>query len=500
MVFADQTVTQNSGRLVAINPATPPQATTLEAAGTWHSAQVKGVGAFLQAAVDTGTGQYSAMRQRYSVYAKNGRLMKVDLAAGGTPTPALLSTLTTNAICYGSYIFFNMAIDYADPSKSYAIFMTPNSSGACLALGTDLRPNTAYRAVRMNMSGTDAALTIPNPLAAIRDATGAITGFIVRVGDRVQRTDANFANPVDLFESPIGMIPLGVFGTSAPGVWVYTNSSDLFAVDLANPTAPTPLGLQVNLAVTNHQAIAIDGASMYVGSGTRLFRINQDRTATQLANAPTGITEVAVTPTRVVFRTATTLSSVPKTGGTITNVVTSLGSLDLFNGVNRNGAIDPTSGSSSLWQHSFLTAGENVYTGSNNGSAPNTYGVRVVNSDGTGLQVTNGSRIVSWVESPTVPWIGNTPAHTIYVAENEGTGIFAGSPVSAYDATTRAKRFVVGNFPAFVTLSTFNDPVAPIVFGQYGVIRALTASLTGNLTFNLFLFKTDTNGLTQSTQ
>jgi hypothetical protein len=271
-------------------------------------------------------------------------------------------------------------------------------------------------------------------------------------------------------------------------------------VDLANPTTATPLGLPVMLASTNHQAIAVDGASMYVALGTRLFRINQDKTATQIASTGTGIVEVSVTPTRVVFRTATTLSSVPKSGGTITNLVPSLGSPDLFAGVNRNGAIDPTTGSSSLWQRSFLTAGENVYYGTVNGTSPNTYGVRVIASDGTAPQVTNGARIVSWVESPALPWVGNTGAHTIYVAENESTGIFAGSPVSAYDPATRAKRFVVGNFPSFVTLSTFNDPVAPIVFGQHGLIRAMTASLTGGLSFNLFVFKSDTNGLTQATQ
>lgn len=498
--FADQTIAVSSPALVAVRSDSAAQKTTVEAAGQSLWLELKSVGPVLGGAVDIATGNLTGLHQRYMVYAKNGRLMKLDLTASGTPASTALTTLATNNICSPSYTFFNVAHDYADPSKSYLILYSPTPTGTCFSTGTDFRLDVLYRAVRMDMGPNDAPLTVPNPLAAIRAANGAITGFVVRNGARVQRTDANFANAVDLFAAPVGMISLGVFGTTAPGVWVYTDSSDLYAVDLANPTAPTPLGLAVNLALCLHQAVAVDGASMYVGCGPRLFRINQDRTGSLLGTASAAVQEVAVTPSRVVFKTNTTIASIAKSGGAITPLVTNLGTVDLFNALNRNGAIDPATGSSSNWQHSFVTGGENVYHVTRNGTPPNRNVVHVIGSDGTNPATTTGARVVSWTEAPAVQWSGNTGAHTVYMVEGENSpGTFSGSPVNAYDTTTRARRFVLGNFPAVLTLDVFNTPADPVAFGESGLLRALVTTLAPSFGYELFLFKSDTNGLTQAT-
>lgn len=496
MTFADQTVNVASGALVAVNADQPAQTTTLEARGQWLSLLLKHIGPVLEATVDPGTGVYRRLRQRYMVYAKGNRLMKADLASNGLPVPTPFSTLTTNDICSGSYINFNVATDYADASKSYVLLVSPDGpAGSCFG------PGSLYRALRLDMGPNDTPLTVPNPLAAIRDATGAITGFIVRAGNQVQRTDANFANAVNGFVAPSGLVSLGVFGSSAPGVWVYSDSNDLFAVDLAAPVpAATPLGVPVSLFVIGHQNVVVDGGSMYVAYGPNVVRINENRTATPIGAAATPIQELGVTPSRVIFRANNVLGSIPKAGGAALTLVANPGSFDIFNALNRNGAIDPTSGSSNNWQHVFLTGGENVYYVTQNGTPPNRYAVRVIASDGTGAQVTQGARIVSWTEGPAVPWAGNTTAHTIYLAENEGSGLFAGSPIRAYDAATRAQRFAVGTFPAALSIQVQPDQVQPILFGEPGLIRALTGSLTGMLGYNLFVFRSDQAGLTQATQ
>ena len=499
--FADQTNTGMGGDLVAVNGAAPTQKSVLEAAGSWYSFPTKNIGVVLQGTVNQLTGSISGLHQRYTTYVKNNRLMKIDQdTTSGFPVPTQWSTLAVANICFGSYLFYNVATDFADPTKSYVFFTSPNASGACSAIGTDLRPDATYRALRMDMGPNDPPLTIADPLAAIRNFSGAITGFIVRNGAKVQRTDANFANAVDLFDAPVGMISVGVFGGAAPGVWVYTDSSDLFAVDLSNPGAPTALGLPVDFAVTTHQAAVADGAAMYVAFGRNLFRINQDRTAFQLATAGEAIQEVSTTQTHVIFKTNSTLGSVLKSGGAIASLATGLGVLDTFPSIDRNGSLDPSTGSSSFWLRSFLVGGENVYYVTESGNAPNTYVVHIVGSDGSVPTTISGARIVSWTEAPTVPWIGNTPAQTIYIAEGESTHLFGGSPINAYDPSTRTQRFALGAYPPSLSVNFDAGQIDALQFGALGMLRAMTASNTGTLGNNLFVFQSDRAGLTQATQ
>jgi hypothetical protein len=89
--------------------------------------------------------------------------------------------------------------------------------------------------------------------------------------------------------------------------------------------------------------------------------------------------------------------------------------------------------------------------------------------------------------------------HRGVVEEEKSAGIYSASPLSAYDTTTRARRFVLGNFPAARTLDGFSSQADPVVFGEAGLIRAFVTTLAPSVGFELFLFKSDTNELTQVT-
>jgi len=89
--------------------------------------------------------------------------------------------------------------------------------------------------------------------------------------------------------------------------------------------------------------------------------------------------------------------------------------------------------------------------------------------------------------------------HRGVVEEEKSAGIYSASPLSAYDTTTRARRFVLGNFPAALTLDGFSSQADPVVFGEAGLIRAFVTTLAPSVGFELFLFKSDTNELTQVT-
>jgi hypothetical protein len=500
VVFADQTATHSTPPLLAVQAAAPHAALTLELAGQSYWPQLANHGPVLQGAADTAS-TLSGLRPRYHFYVKDGRLMKLDLLTDGSPPqPALWTTLTTNEICWGSYSGPRVAVDHVEPHKSWLLLYSPRPGSNCFALSLTGASDQQYRALRMDMDGNTAPLDIPEPLVALRDGAGRLTGFIVRHGALLQHTDASFGNAQDLFAAPSGLQTLGIFGTTPPGFWAYRDATrDLNLVDLSNPGSRTQLGLPQNTSCLGPvgQAMAVDGASLYAGCGRNLVRVDQSGGAAQLATAAADISEVSLTPTRVVFRAGNELFSVPRSGGEVV-ALGSVGTARLFTVQSRSGAL--RGGSHQTWQRSFLLGGENVYTAFGRELSVSTvHRINILRSDGSDPAQLSGAAVLNWVEPPQAPWAGHGGVHTLYIVQGEvGTG-FPGATVTAFDPATRSPRFVLGTLAGNLTVSPGPIPLVPVQAGQPGLLRMLESSAAVPLFEQLYRFDSAAAGLSPVT-
>lgn len=172
--------TADGPALVAVNGQAPPRWQLVEPAGqAVVHAQV------FAADVDPATTEVTRLRERWRTYFRNGRLYRLDLepAAGGLPASAQVSSFSTLSICADDQQVFQ---NWVDPDRAWFVFPAPAEGGDCWGA-------RRYRAVRLGMAAAEASLTLnARPVDAVRDARGAIEGFILQEGDgqRILLADA----------------------------------------------------------------------------------------------------------------------------------------------------------------------------------------------------------------------------------------------------------------------------------------------------------------------
>jgi hypothetical protein len=307
----------------------------------------------------------------------------------------------------------------------------------------------------------------------------------------LQRTDASFGNAQDLFAAPANLQTLGVFGSTPPGHWVYRDGTrDLNLVDLSDPTSRSQLGLPQDATCLGSPAA--EGSSLYAACGRNLVRVDQAGGAAQLTRAAADISEVSLTPTRVIFRAGNELYSVPRSGGS----VIALGSVGTAGGFSRQGRSAGLRGGVDSWRRSFLVGGENVYTAFGRELGISTVQrINIVRSDGSEPAQLSGAAIMNWVEPPQAPWAGPGAAHTLFIVQGETALGFPGATVTAFDPATRSARFVLGNLGSSLIVTPFGPPLVPVQSGQPGLLRTLESTTAVPLFEQLYRFDSTAAGL-----
>ena len=170
-----------------------------------------------------------------TLFWKYKRLYRQPLTGhGNIPQATVVSALTSDDICPNMPgKTFN---DLDDARQSWRFFERPGPDQNCYG------DATTYAAVRMDMPNTSAAVTSKKPLFAIRTPTGAISGFLVRDGQAVQRVDASLGNAVTMFTNFIDSTSVG--GVRQVGnIYFFYSTNFVHAWD-AESTAPgTPTAL-----------------------------------------------------------------------------------------------------------------------------------------------------------------------------------------------------------------------------------------------------------------
>jgi hypothetical protein len=209
-----------TGNLSVFSDTSSTGSAVVEAAGAWYPQ-----GSLMQVDVDAAAGVIRNTRERLRMYFKSGRLTRLDLATPGAPSPVRVSTLSVSGICLttGSPIG-DVFDDWTQPGDSVLVYQTkPQCDNFIQTIG-----DRRYVAVRAGMSAIDTPIELGayRPLQALRDRSGAITGFVVYDGTTLARVDANFANPTTIatnaavWDDTIAV--LGVYGTDTAPYLLYT--------------------------------------------------------------------------------------------------------------------------------------------------------------------------------------------------------------------------------------------------------------------------------------
>lgn len=481
VTYANGVQTLQSQAILAVNTANPAGVVTLAPAGQAAYMMFAGV---IEASVSAGI--VSQTRSRFAVYLQGDRLVKVDqvVTNGGLPTPVLLSSLTSPELCGDSGYPMTDSSDSGfsptNPLRSWVFFKAPGMDGQC---GT---ADDNYRAVRMDMAPTDAALSVPEPQVELLTANASLAGLVVRNGSQIQMLDANLANPTNLFTiNPVGFRNLGLsFGSAAPGLWLFVDGDKLWGVNLASPATRVALST-VTSSESDVQLIS-DGAAAYIAisgsNGSRLLRVDRGLVVTPLATLTSRVTQLHQTPTRLVvlgLGTPWTVQSVSKTGGA-TTLLHTLTRLE-------------------MWSQ-MLTAGENVYLGLYQIGGTGSVSTLVVGADGSNpdllanTDVKQGIAPASW----SLGDFGAEPVYQAVVLADGATSYLndAGATLRLVDGATRTTLATYGSLPAQpkVYVGTI---AGAFQYGQSGLFASF--SFDNGLTGDLFYYKTDAPGLVRVT-
>ncbi len=367
--FVERSRSVRTGRLVVFDGARPTRQAVLEAAGAWLPET-----SFHQADFNTTTGTFSGLRERWRVYLRNGRIYKLDLAsAAALPAPVQLSSLSLLDLCPDYVRSFE---DWQFPDRSVLVYSAPATAGG------GCNGALVYRALRLDMGPTDAAVTIARPVDALRDRLGSITGFVLQNGDTLTQVDAAFGNARTAHTNTDGSVRLagvGIYG--APGApyllfqEIGFSTAATFGIRL-QAGAPVLALTGASSALGGLSTLVRDASGLYfmdiAGSNVRLWHVANDLTPRIVAQGlPSYTTQLVLTPTRVVMAIENgTLVSIPKAGGSASSIGSFIG----------------TGGDDTV-----VAVGEDVYFKPNRDAFAN--GVEVVRSDGTQRLALPGLRI-----------------------------------------------------------------------------------------------------------
>lgn len=473
----------SSPALSLVDPQAPATASTLEAPGQWVFQTV-----VTEAVVDAVASTVQNRSVRYVVYAKNGRFYKLDLRrVGGTPVPTLLGSASTSQLCPNPSATYS---DDGNVDNSTVVFATPGADGQCQTA------DDGSVAIPLSASPTTAPVAVAQVLDAIRSTAGAITGYVVRSGNLLQRVNAQFGGPATVATLGGGTFSnLGVtLLSSGRNVLLYQDGSVLQRVDLSGGSASTLTSLGASETATRLYA---DGNQMLVcacASGTsRLLRVLDAATSTQLATATLArITAAEPSSTHAVYQTDTgsakAVLTVALAGG-------SFGTIAQDSTVKDGPAFAVAA---------FAVSNDNVVVQMNQvrGSAsPNSFRVITRAADGSGSPQTLQNAMVVGLELPNPASLltraGRQPATwNIVQGETTGSSPFSGGTLMAVDGATRSART---NYGRLATGSISGAAsLWPMQSNLPGLLLAIGA-VGGSPAADLYSFKSGTAGLTRTT-
>lgn len=260
---------------------------------------------------DAATQITSSFHPRTLIYAKDGKLWKINALRGSTLSPAQLSNETTaNLLCDT-----RTNEDFANHNNAVFFYSLPGPDGSCFT------SDDSSKMVRVGMSASDAPFNLGSisRITPINDSqTGAIKGWLATDGNNLNSYDANFTNP-----------SLKATFTTDVQRFIFDPSSSVFLriddklraynpeTGSLSPSRHTFSSSFVMRASTN------DGSNFFFIDGNTIYKMPSEGNdpATQLVSESDAeaCSNLRLTEDKLVYscsnQAITTIKSVPKTSG-----------------------------------------------------------------------------------------------------------------------------------------------------------------------------------------
>jgi hypothetical protein len=418
------------------------------------------------------TGAISALEAYGGIWISGGRILRASTLAGSTLATSQVSTETN----VGDPSPLNPTPTHLCDTEVVIDWSTPGDSRFLYTLaGPDLQCGTSddvVKVTRLEAAATDAPVTVPGRRVSVVRApsTGAITGWLViDASGRLVRTDAAFANPVQLLATAGFAFAVA---TTPSQVLLLIQSGSTVAVQRFDPNAGTldatalftlPGGIASSVAGRSQDAssvymIVFDGSN----GAYSLWRLALGATQTNSA-----IQMTLETGRRV-------LSNVWLTTNKVVFVATASGTDSL---VAADKSASGTAPAPALGAASAAGSSLSVV-----GTAADKVFVNVVSSGGRTARAVNEAGTDA-ITQANAEWVGFAGDNTTLLATGlSAAGSYSGASLSTVVATTGAAGIQLGAFPADIQ-SVSRSRWA----GSKGLLRGFTRDANGGM-FGEILF------------
>jgi len=412
------------------------------------------------------TGTVSAVEAYAGIWISGGRILRTSTLAGSTLATAQVSSETSvgdpsplrptpTHLCDTEVV-----TDWSNPGDSRFLYTLAGPDTQC---GT---PDDVVKATRLDAAATDTPVTVPGRRVSVVQApsTGAITGWLAIDGSgRLVRTDAAFANPVQLLASVGFALALA---TTPSQVLLLVQSGSTVTVRRFDPVAGTldatalftlPGGIASTVAGRAQDANAVYMVVFDGSSG-----------AYSLWRLPLGATQAnsAIQMTSETGRTAS--SSVWLTTNKVVFIATASGTDSL---VAADKSVAGTSPAPALGAASAVGTSLSLV-----GSAADKVFVNVLSSGVRTARAVNeaGTDAVAQANAEWVGFAGDTTA--LLATGLSAAGSYSGASVSTVAVATGAPGIQLGTVPAGIeSVSRLRWP------GSRGLLRGFTRDANGGM-------------------
>lgn len=314
--------------LSAVDPANPGAPSIIEPTANLSQDSILADIAFITTDYDGATKRSSNSRSYAVMYVHtDGHFYKVYSGNGGSLTPVQVSSESNaDKTCDDSYFETARFNDLANPEASQYIYFYSGADNTCYT------PDDVYKMVRLNMDAATAPIDIPSPVMVLMDSnTGAITGWLVMIGNALSRCDSDFANCYTITTTITG----GAAAYANPVDYVVLNiDSKLHSYDVVSGTLSAPFHT-VPSAVSYNFAIDHDGTYGYFSQDKTVYRYLLDGSAapTEIYTETKTIVTISLAGDYLILQVGSApysldeIKTVPKSGGVAESLVSASSNL-----------------------------------------------------------------------------------------------------------------------------------------------------------------------------
>ena len=307
----------DNGGLYAVDSSSPTTPQTVDT-GVASNSTAKTV----NGTYDSTTKQASGIHTHYLVYAKGGKIYRVNTVKGQSLTPTQVSSETgASTICWKS-----PASDFMTVDNSIYMYILPGTDGNC---------NTSddiEKMVTAGMAASTSPITITpktrNRLGyGIYDANLSIVGFFVTEGGVFKKCNVNLTTCSDL---KTGVSSVSDMGEYIAQLKIYLKiDNGLYVYDAGANTLSSSL---YTFTGTTGSRGTTDSSAFYFVDGAKILKLPHNTSSvTTLVTETASINDyqLQLTDNSVVYEVSQkTMKAVPKTGGAATTLASVSGASD----------------------------------------------------------------------------------------------------------------------------------------------------------------------------